>query len=256
MRKKIVAGNWKMNLQLGEVTKYLMEIDSQVSDMEENNVELILFMPSIYFDMGINFLEEDIKVGSQDCSAHDNGAYTGEISASMLANMSAGTDALTHCLVGHSERRKYHNETNELLAQKVDQLIKNKIAPIFCCGETLEERDADQHKFIIKTQLEEGLFHLSAQDFESIVIAYEPVWAIGTGVTATSEQAQEMHSYIRALVKDKYSSKVAEELSILYGGSCKPTNAKELFEQKDIDGGLIGGASLQVDSFLEIAKSF
>lgn len=254
MRKKIVAGNWKMNLHDSEVTEFLVELDQESSAIAKD-VELAIFPPAIYLDTLINFPNFDLKTGAQDCSSNDNGAYTGEISASMLQSLN-NNDRLLYTLVGHSERRQYHNEKNELLALKVNQLLKNDISPIYCCGEALSERENNNHKKIVELQIKEGLFHLSEEEIKKVVIAYEPVWAIGTGVTASADQAQEMHSFIRDLIASKYSEDTANQLSILYGGSCKPSNAKELFAQKDIDGGLIGGASLKVESFIQIANSF
>jgi len=163
---------------------------------------------------------------------------------------------IAYCIIGHSERRKYFKETHAELAEKVDQLLENNLMPIFCCGEQLEEREAEKHFDIVKTQIADSLFHLSAEELENVVIAYEPVWAIGTGVTASTEQAQEMHAYIRSILTDKYGANTAEEITILYGGSCNAKNAKELFSQKDVDGGLIGGASLKAEDFITIIKSF
>ena len=163
---------------------------------------------------------------------------------------------IDYCIVGHSERRAYYHETNEIVARKVDQLLKHGLKPIVCCGEVLEEREANKQFEVVKQQITEGLFHLTPEQFGEIIVAYEPVWAIGTGKTATPEQAQEMHAFIRSLIAEKYGNEVAEETSILYGGSCKPSNAKELFANKDVDGGLIGGASLKADDFIGIATAF
>ena len=181
----------------------------------------------------------------------NNGAYTGEVSAAMLESLQ-----LTYCIVGHSERRAYHHETDEIVARKVDQLLKYNLRPIVCCGEVLQEREEGRQFDVVKKQITDGLFHLSAEQFANIVIAYEPVWAIGTGKTATPEQAQEIHAFIRGLIAEKYGKEVADETSILYGGSCKPSNAKELFANPDVDGGLIGGASLKADDFIAIATAF
>jgi triosephosphate isomerase len=254
-RKNIVAGNWKMNLSSSEVLNFIQEFDEK-SDTISNTTEVIIFPPSIYLDMVVNVPEYNLQSGAQNCSQYDNGAYTGEISATMLDSLSGITNRLNYCLVGHSERRTYYNETNEVLAQKVNQLLKNNLTPIYCCGEQLTEREANNHFKVIENQLTEGLFHLSPEQIEKTVIAYEPVWAIGTGVTASSDQAQEIHRFIRDLAEKKFGAEIADNLSILYGGSCKPTNAKELFSQPDIDGGLIGGASLKVDSFIELTNCF
>ncbi len=256
MRKKIVAGNWKMNLLENEVIDYIQELE-QLYSFKPDDVELIIFPSSIYLDSLINLPNYDLGVGAQDCSANDNGAFTGEISASMLASFKdEDKNEINYCLVGHSERRKYHNEANELLSKKVNQLIQNDLTPVYCCGETIEERNDGELFDVIEKQLKEGVFHLSMENFKKVIIAYEPVWAIGTGVTATKEQAQEMHQFIRQKIADKYNEEIAENTSILYGGSCKPSNANELFSQPDIDGGLIGGASLKPESFIQIAQSF
>lgn len=254
MRKKIVAGNWKMNLLDIEVTEFLVNLDDEQANIP-NDVELVIFPPAIYLDTVINFPSFDLKTGAQDCSVHESGAYTGEISAKMLQSINEN-NRLKYNLVGHSERRQYHNESNQTLAQKVNQLLANQIAPVYCCGETLHQREKNNHQSVIEKQITEGLFHLTSSEFENIVIAYEPVWAIGTGKTASAKQAQEMHQFIRNIVASNYGNEMADNLSILYGGSCKPANAKELFSQPDIDGGLIGGASLQVSSFIQIANSF
>lgn len=256
MRKKIVAGNWKMNLHESEVIDYIHELE-QLYSYKPTDVDLIIFPPSIYLDSLVNLPTYAIGVGAQDCSAMEDGAYTGEISAAMLASFNEGEEhGIAYCLVGHSERRKYHKETNQLLAKKVDQLINNQLMPVYCIGETIEERNEGVLFDVIEKQLNEGVFHLNEMDFKKVIIAYEPVWAIGTGITATKEQAQEMHKFIRTKIANKYSQEVANQTNILYGGSCKPANANELFSQPDIDGGLIGGASLKPESFIQIAQSF
>jgi len=226
---------------------------NELTQLEYNEeVTLLVIPPALFIENAIDtFIESDIKVGAQNCSNQEKGAYTGEISAKMIASI-----GVEYVIVGHSERRAYFTETNELLAEKVNQVLSNQITPIYCCGEVLEEREANNHFEVIKTQIAEGLFHLSATEIKKTVVAYEPVWAIGTGVTASSEQAQEMHAFIRNLLKEQYNEEVAESISILYGGSCKPTNAEELFANKDVDGGLIGGASLVAEDFIAIANSF
>lgn len=252
MRKRIVAGNWKMNNNFEEADELLFELAEGIAELELENQDVVICPPALYLEMSTDVgLENGFSVGAQNCSYKDAGAYTGEISASMLKSLDIG-----YCIIGHSERRKYFNETHEELAQKADQLLENGIMPIFCCGEQLEERESDQHFKIVKKQISDSLFHLSAEELENIVIAYEPVWAIGTGVTASTDQAQEMHAYIRSILTDKYGADAAAEISILYGGSCNAKNAKELFSQKDVDGGLIGGASLKSEDFITIIKSF
>ncbi len=196
-------------------------------------------------------ITNNVSASSQDCSANEKGAFTGEVSAEMIASCGA-----KYIIVGHSERRANFNETNELLKTKVGQAFANNLEVIFCCGESLEQREGGIHFDWIRSQISESLFHLSSSEFSRIVIAYEPIWAIGTGVTASSAQAQEIHAFIRGMVAEKYGDDVAENTSILYGGSCKPSNSVELFSQKDIDGGLIGGASLDADDFVAITKSF
>ena len=199
----------------------------------------------------MEFEEQQFNVGAQNCSAYDKGAYTGEVSAKMLKSLD-----VDYCIIGHSERRKYFGETNEILAEKINRVIENNMSPIYCVGEVLEERESGRHFEVVKEQLEKGLFHLDGDAIYDAIIAYEPVWAIGTGKTATPEQAQEIHAYIRGLIAEKYGKEVAENTSILYGGSCKPSNAKELFANPDVDGGLIGGASLKAEDFVNIALSF
>lgn len=252
MRKRIVAGNWKMNKTFEEADELLFELAEGFSELELENVEAVVCPPALYLEMTTDVgLENGFSVGAQNCSYKDSGAYTGEISASMLKSLE-----VDYCIIGHSERRKYFNETHAELAQKVDQLLENSISPIFCCGELLEEREADKHFDIVKAQIADSLFHLKAEEMANVVVAYEPVWAIGTGKTASSDQAQEMHAFIRSLLTEKYGAELAEEITILYGGSCNAKNAQELFAQKDVDGGLIGGASLIAEDFLTIAKSF
>jgi triosephosphate isomerase (TIM) len=252
MRKKIAAGNWKMHKTLEEAQALTSEITTLVNDEVINNAEIILCVPSPYLIPLKNKLEKNarIKIAAQNCSEHDWGAYTGEVSAMMLEAMQ-----IPYVIVGHSERRQYHNETNELLAKKVNAALASHVTPIYCCGEPLEIRESNQHEALVKQQIEEGLFHLSVDDLKQVVIAYEPVWAIGTGKTASSQQAQDMHEVIRKHIETKYGNDVAESVSILYGGSVKPDNAKELFSCKDVDGGLVGGASLKARDFTDIIKA-
>lgn len=252
MRTNIVAGNWKMNKDFGQADELINELVEKLETTDLNGTSLIICPPALYLEMASDEAEESyFGVGAQDVSEHEEGAYTGEIAAGMLESM-----GIEYCIVGHSERRAYHHETDEQIARKVDQLLNHEIRPIVCCGEVLEERESNRQFDVVKRQIVDGLFHLGAEQFASIIIAYEPVWAIGTGKTATPAQAQEMHAFIRSLIAEKYGQEVADNTSILYGGSCKPSNAKELFANPDVDGGLIGGASLKADDFLAIAKSF
>jgi len=252
MRKKIVAGNWKMNKTFEEADDLLFDLAEALQDLELDNEEVIICPPAVYLEMSTDVgLENNFSVGAQNCSNKEAGAYTGEISAAMLKSLD-----VQYCIVGHSERRKYFNETHQQLAEKVDLLLNNEIQPIFCCGEVLEEREAEKHFDVVKAQISDSLFHLNEDELRNIVIAYEPVWAIGTGKTASSEQAQEMHAFIRSILAEKYNENLANDISILYGGSCNPKNAKELFAQSDVDGGLIGGASLKAEDFVAIVKSF
>jgi triosephosphate isomerase len=246
MRKKIVAGNWKMNLNKEEA--YLL-FNNLESKSFPNDVMVIIAPPSIYLDSFS--VATNIYLSSQDVSANENGAFTGEFSSEMLSSLN-----IKYSIVGHSERRQYHNESDDLIFLKTKSLIQQNISPLFCCGESLNERKSKNHYNIVKSQLHNILNNLNASDFEKIIIAYEPVWAIGTGLTAEPSDAQKMHLYIRGLVKESYGNKIADNLSILYGGSCKPGNSNELFSMEDIDGGLIGGASLDSNIFESIINSF
>jgi triosephosphate isomerase (TIM) len=251
MRKKIVAGNWKMNKDFFEAEELVADIAEALEEIELNDTEVVICPPFVYLEMATDIAEDSkIMVGGQNVNDNESGAFTGEISASMLQSMEVG-----YCIVGHSERRKYFLEDNAFLKRKVDALLKHEICPIFCCGELLSEREAGHHFNVVKTHLEESLFHLSTEQFGHVVIAYEPVWAIGTGVNASPGQAQEMHAFIRRLIAEKYGNDIANETSILYGGSCNAKNAAELFAQVDVDGGLIGGASLKSEEFIQIIKS-
>ena len=253
MRKNIVAGNWKMNKSFEEADELVNDIMTQLEENElPENTMMIICPPFPYLELCSDYSDDSyFMVGAQNVNDNDKGAYTGEVSASMLSSM-----GINYCIVGHSERRAYYGETDVIVARKVDQLLKNEIRPIVCCGEVLDEREAGKQFEVVGRQIKDGLFHLTAEQFKEIVIAYEPVWAIGTGKTATPDQAQEIHAYIRGLITEKYGKEVADETSILYGGSCKPSNAKELFANPDVDGGLIGGASLQADDFMKIAMAF
>ena len=253
MRKNIVAGNWKMNKTFDEADELISNIMDLLEEKElGENTLMILCPPFPYLEMCTDYSNQSyFEVGAQNVNDNEKGAYTGEVSAPMLKSME-----VQYCIVGHSERRACYGETDAIVARKVDQLLKNEIRPIVCCGEVLEEREAGKQFDVVKRQITDGLFHLTAEQFANIVIAYEPVWAIGTGKTATPEQAQEIHAYIRGLIAEKYGKEVADETSILYGGSCKPSNAKELFANPDVDGGLIGGAALQAEDFMNIATAF
>jgi len=253
MRRKIVAGNWKMNKTFGEADDLLYDIEMELVNAPlDKDVEMIICPPCVYLELLTDYAEGmNFGVGAQNVSEHDNGAYTGEISAAMLSSMD-----VKYCIVGHSERRKYFGETNGSLAVKVNKLLDEKIEPIYCCGEVLREREAGKQFEVVENQIKEGLFHLNADEMKNVIIAYEPVWAIGTGKTATPAQAQEMHAFIRGIIASKYGNETAENTAILYGGSCNAGNAAELFAQKDVDGGLIGGASLKAPDFVKIAHSF
>jgi len=249
MRKKIVAGNWKMNKNLPEGIELAKTINRQV---EDTKVVVILCTPFIHLaDVARVISKDSLFLGAQNCASEASGAYTGEVSAEMIR--SAGAE---YVIVGHSERRSYYKESDEILNKKVKLALANNLIPIFCCGEVLAERQTGKHIQVVKSQIEKGVFDLSADDFSKIVIAYEPVWAIGTGINATAEQAQEMHKVIRDSVAEKFGSSIAGQTSILYGGSCKPSNARELFANPDVDGGLIGGASLTAADFMGIVNAF
>lgn len=231
-------------------------IEDIVELLDENpagEVNVVLAPPYTHLQSAVEMLidNKDISVSAQNCHHEKGGAYTGEISVEMLNSI--GVDAV---IIGHSERREYFAETNEQLAKKVNLALEQEMIPIFCCGEVLDERKANKHFEVVEKQIKESLFHLSAEQFDNVVIAYEPVWAIGTGETASPEQAQEIHAFIRTTVEKQYGAEVANDLSILYGGSCKPSNSKELFAKPDVDGGLIGGAALNAQDFVAIIHSF
>lgn len=249
-RQQIVAGNWKMNKDLEEGKVLAEAVAAQKPD---SDVVLILGTPFIHLSTVSEIIKDTdgLFLAAQNCHQEESGAYTGEISAHMLTSVGA-----QYVILGHSERREYFGEDEALLAKKVDIALSHGLIPIFCCGEKLDIREAGTHVALVKKQLEGSVFHLSAEDFSKIVIAYEPVWAIGTGRTASPEQAQEMHAAIREMISEQYGEAVADSTAILYGGSCKPGNAKEIFGQPDVDGGLIGGASLKAEDFIAIAESF
>ena len=247
-RLNIAAGNWKMNTNVPEgVALYKSLTEQEIPE----DVTVIVGAPFLHLGALISIKDPSIKIAAQNCHTNNSGAFTGEISPSMLADL--GVD---YVILGHSERREYFAEGNALLAQKTDAALENGLKVIFCCGEPLEIRKAGTQNDHVSKQLEEGLFHLENGQLHNVVIAYEPIWAIGTGETASPEQAQEMHAHIRSILTTKYGEQAAEDMSILYGGSVKPGNAKEIFGQKDVDGGLVGGASLKADMFGDIIRSF
>lgn len=252
MRKKIVAGNWKMNCNQEEAFSLATEVAGMWGD-EKNNDAIVILSPPFVFLAGVKQLVKgtEIKIAAQNCSGESHGAFTGEVAASMLRSI--GTE---YVIIGHSERRLYFKETAAELVKKVDSAIGNGLIPIFCVGESLPQREANDQEKVVASQLTDALFHLEQNNFDKVIIAYEPVWAIGTGKTASSAQAQEMHSFIRNEIAKKYNANVAGNISILYGGSCNEKNAAELFSMPDVDGGLIGGASLKSRSFVNIVKSF
>jgi triosephosphate isomerase len=253
MRKKIVAGNWKMNMDYEEGLSLFSEVINMIHDEVTGKQHAVVCSPFIHLHSLAQLAKgyAKVSVGAQNAHQAESGAFTGEISARMIHSTGA-----EYVILGHSERRQYFGETNELLAKKTDTALRNSLKPIFCIGETLQQREANQHFDIIKTQLDEGVFHLDAAQFAQVILAYEPVWAIGTGVTATSAQAQEIHAFIRKEIAAKYNQEVADNITILYGGSANTKNAAELFAQPDIDGGLIGGASLKSRDFVDIVKTF
>ena len=249
MRKKIVAGNWKMNKSWPEA-QALVHALIEKKALIPAGVQVIIAPPAPYLQPLSVTAAPAIAVAAQNCSQHDSGAYTGEISSAMLASMQ-----VNFCIIGHSERRQFYGESNEIIRTKVDACLRNAITPIFCCGELLAERNAGEHFNTVAAQVKDALFHLSAEDVSKVVIAYEPVWAIGTGVTASNEQAEEMHAFIRAFVSKNYNQDVADSISILYGGSVNAANAAELFACPNVDGGLVGGASLKADDFMTIIQA-
>jgi triosephosphate isomerase (TIM) len=254
MRNKIVAGNWKMNKLYSEAVELVDEITIMLKDdVKSDGITKILIPPFPYLrkvarhSHGIN----NLFTGAQNCAYEEGGAYTGEVSAAMIKSLGA-----SHVIIGHSERRIHFHETSQDLKKKVNIVLGQSLTPIFCVGETKEKRHSKEHFPVIEEQIKDSLFHLSAAEFAKIVLAYEPVWAIGTGLTATSHQAQEMHLFIRTLIEQKYGKETANSVSILYGGSCNAKNAAELFACPDVDGGLIGGASLVAKDFITIIHSF
>lgn len=253
MRKKIIAGNWKMNLDKQQAMQLASNIVEQAHSLSLSEQKLMLLAPSfLYIEPLIEKTKQypHIKIVAQDCSEHNFGAYTGEVAAPMLQSVN-----VEYTIIGHSERRQYHQENNDILLKKIKQALKHNLYPIFCCGEPLDIREKNTHTHFIQQQLEEVIFQLTEKEFSKIIIAYEPIWAIGTGKTATTTQAQEMHQFIRERIKTKYKNSVSEQTTILYGGSVNAQNAKLLFECNDIDGALVGGASLKSDEFIAIANA-
>lgn len=250
MRSRILAGNWKMNGDREEAMSLATEIAGMVQDEYMGASKIILFPPFVHVHSIARLLEQSrISVGGQDCATADSGAFTGDVSARMLASVGA-----EYVIIGHSERRSYHSEISSDLTAKIMQALKSGLHVIYCVGETLEQREQSEHFNLVSSQLQDCLFHLNTDQWKKIVIAYEPVWAIGTGLTASPAQAQEMHAFIRQTIAEKMGHELASEVSILYGGSCNESNAAELFALKDVDGGLIGGASLKSRSFVNILK--
>ena len=251
MRKKIVAGNWKMNLNLQEGVALAKELNESLK-VSRPNCDVIICTPFIHLATVAEKIDQDVlALGAENCADKEKGAYTGEVSAEMVRSTGA-----QYVIIGHSERRGYYGETPEILKEKVLLALKNGLKVIFCIGESLEEREAGRQNEVVKAELEGSVFNLPEEDFRKLIIAYEPIWAIGTGKTATAEQAEEIHAYVRSIIAEKYGKAVAEDTSILYGGSCKASNAPELFAKPDIDGGLIGGASLKAADFRGIIDAW
>ena len=251
MRKNIVAGNWKMNTTVAEGVALAKEVNEALAGATPK-CDVVICVPFTHLCPVAAAIDQSrLGLGAENCAAHKSGAYTGEVSAPMVASTTA-----KYVILGHSERRQYYGETSETLREKVALALENGLTPIFCIGEVLEERENGTFNEVVRKQVEEGLLNLSAEDFGKIILAYEPVWAIGTGKTATPDQAEDMHAWIRSVIAGKYGQEVADNTSILYGGSCKPGNAAELFAKPDIDGGLIGGAALKCADFMGIVNAF
>ncbi|HPD94846.1 MAG: triose-phosphate isomerase [Bacteroidales bacterium] len=251
MRKKIVAGNWKMNTTPTEGLKLTKGVIAESQSVPED-VTLIIIPPFTHLSEITKMVKGTrVKVGAQNCAKWTNGAYTGEVSVKMLTDL-----GVEYVVIGHSERREYFNEDGATLLEKVKLALAANLTPIFCCGEKLNDREANNHFKIVEEQIAETILQLNPEDAINVIVAYEPVWAIGTGKTATADQAQEMHAHIRQLLNAHFGKQIASSISILYGGSCKPSNASEIFSKPDVDGGLIGGASLVATDFIAIAKSF
>lgn len=252
MRKKIVAGNWKCNTTVDAGVELAKAVMAAVKESGDPEVQVVVCPPFVHIIKVVESVDnQQVKVGAQNCAAEAKGAFTGEVSAEMVKSTGAA-----YVILGHSERREYYGETSAILNKKLALALANGLTPIYCCGEPLAIREAGTQNEYVKNQLDETIFQLSEEDFRKLVIAYEPIWAIGTGKTASSAQAQEMHAYLRSAIAARFGAEVAEATSILYGGSCNAGNAKELFANPDVDGGLIGGASLDAKSFLAIVNGF
>jgi len=252
MRRKIVAGNWKCNTTVQSGIELAEAVNQLVTEKGNPGVQVVICPPFVHLTEVIAHVGPSrVKVGAQNCGAEPKGAFTGEVSAEMVKSTGA-----EFCILGHSERREYYHETSDSLNRKLHQVLSNGLIPVYCCGEPLAVREAGTQNQYVKQQLDETIFMLSQDDFLKVVIAYEPIWAIGTGRTASSDQAQEMHGFIRSAIAEKFGSDVANEISILYGGSCNAKNARELFANPDVDGGLIGGASLKAEDFIQIINGF
>lgn len=251
MRKQIAAANWKMNLSLAQAMQLMDELIASEHSLSKDQ-QAIFAVPFPYLLPVQDKLKgkQNVFVAAQNCSANKNGAFTGEVSAEMLAGIN-----ISHVIIGHSERREYNHESNQELAEKLNRAFENNIKPVFCCGEPLKIREEGTQNTFVETQLKESLFHLSKEQMQDFIIAYEPIWAIGTGKTASSEQAQEMHAHIRSVIAAQYGQDIADSVSILYGGSVKAANAAEIFGKPDVDGGLVGGASLVAKEFAAIINS-
>lgn len=250
MKPKLVIGNWKMNKSFDEAEDLISNIEDALEGWSLQTLVAIC-PPYPYLELATDHADEsNFECGAQNCSEFNNGAYTGEISAGMLAEL-----GVEFCIVGHSERRKYFGETNGSIARKIDRLLEADLISVFCCGELHDDRESGNHFKVVETQIKESLFHLSKEQIERVVIAYEPVWAIGTGLTATPQQAEEMHAFIRSIMEKEYGTETAYNLYILYGGSCNSKNALDLFSQPNVDGGLIGGASLDAEEFIGIIEA-
>ena len=251
MRRQIAAANWKMNLSFQQAEKLLDDVLAANINLAMHQ-RVIFAVPFPYLIMTRSEVSEDFnyEASAQNCSEKKSGAFTGEVSAEMLHSIH-----VKYCIIGHSERREYFQESNKMLAEKIDRCLENSIFPIFCCGESLQIRETGKENEFVATQLSESLFHLTTDEMRSMVIAYEPIWAIGTGKTATTQQAQEMHAHLRSVLAGQFGDGLANEIPILYGGSVKANNAKELFSCSDVDGGLVGGASLVAADFIEIIRS-
>jgi triosephosphate isomerase len=251
MRKNVVAGNWKMNKNLQEGVALASELKALLNGVTVK-CDVVIAPPLTHVASVVDAVKGSIVgVAAQNCADKEKGAYTGEVSAEMIQSTGA-----QYVIIGHSERREYYGETNEIIKNKITLALQNGLTPIVCFGEVLAQREAGKHFEVVKSQVEEAMFGFSAEDFGKMILAYEPVWAIGTGKTASAEQAQEIHAFVRGIIVEKFGKQVADDCTILYGGSCNPSNAKELFSNPDVDGGLIGGASLKAADFMAIIQAF